>query len=437
MDHQIIYWQTLKQIPNIRFLGQHTLRFELGECSKQELQQYEQLFDIESWYETFSGLTFPTLFLDVSLAEAAALLRRYVTVILCDHDPWADDAPFRHTLHGYPASQDDVLLASLRERITLQMQRISPDVSPSSQFFIRLSSRSPKDSAYGTSKMKSLLRAQLAGLTDSSWRQNAEYAAFFRAQIAALCVSDAAVAIEMLSRSERIFTDLQAVLPGSHLPPPKLAIRRWCDSLDIAGEFRCFVHRREITAISQYYEMVCFPLLLRFCDDIRTLIATFFEERVRHLLPWDDCVMDVVVDFGSQLSAEQSSSDIATLSWSPHAASVQIIEFNPFTKYTSGALFSWTHPHDSQVIHGQLPFEFRVLKTPMPDLGRRTTAQDFQSRLSKIDSALFSESSALLSLVQEHLEDDFDRINSSLRYSMRNKLLEKAMNSYRYSSSAS
>jgi hypothetical protein len=90
------------------------------------------------------------------------------------------------------------------------------------------------------------------------------------------------------------------------------------------GEFRCFVHKEKITAISQYH---CYSNF-GFTETDKRLILQSVEtlwDGISLYLPYEDCVMDVYIDFSTD----------------EHLAS--IIEFNPFGgDLTSGsALYNW------------------------------------------------------------------------------------------------
>ncbi|MDP2435806.1 MAG: hypothetical protein Q8P67_08700 [archaeon] len=428
----VLYWLTTRTRDDTKRRNDG-LRWEIerGECSKDVLHQYEALFDIDAWYEECKHLTFPSVFVQISQPEAIALLGFY-----SGQNHLHEDVKLLLPRFQFLAPPDQIL-TDLTTRVNQAMDSISQRGVPNPGFFVRLSARSPKDSAYGTTRMQHLLARELLlgspseepAIVSPTWRQNGEFAAFFRAQIASLCVADGGAAIDLLTKSERIYEDLKlALTEASHLGrwDQKLAIRRWCDHLDIAGEFRCFVFRKQLTAISQYFHFICFPDLLRFRAEIEAAIREFFETDVLPILKWDDCIMDVLVCFPKTMSARTPGNTAGSLDRTE--LKVQIIEFNPFTRFTSGCLFSWFDPLDSAIIHAQQPFEFRLLEAPFDTAqDRDSIEQDFFTLRSRIDPSLQRECAALLTLVQEHIQDDVSRINSNLRYLVRQNQLGMAM----------
>jgi hypothetical protein len=130
--------------------------------------------------------------------------------------------------------------------------------------------------------------------------------------------------ISVFLKSERL---RQSLLSYQKFNDPEkklyLILVEW-QQLKKKGEFRCFVHKEKITAISQYH---CYSNF-KFTETDKRLILQSIEtlwDGISLYLPYEDCVMDVYIDFSTD----------------EHLAS--IIEFNPFGgDLTSGsALFNW------------------------------------------------------------------------------------------------
>ena len=94
-------------------------------------------------------------------------------------------------------------------------------------------------------------------------------------QIESLEVSSATEGMELLLQSERVYVDItravgvwayEAVHPpterdGTCPVTLQVVVRDWDSKLTIRGEYRAFVVGRRLTALSQYFECLCFPHL--------------------------------------------------------------------------------------------------------------------------------------------------------------------------------
>ncbi|KAK9475013.1 D123-domain-containing protein, partial [Dipodascopsis tothii] len=98
-----------------------------------------------------------------------------------------------------------------------------------------------------------------------------------------------------------------------------LILRKWSE-VNVSMEFRCFVHRRELVAISQrdpnYYEF-----LHGIRDDILDLVDEFYFKHLRKTFPNQNFTFDVYI---------QKPKD-----------RVWLIDINPFASQTDSLLFSW------------------------------------------------------------------------------------------------
>lgn len=189
-------------------------------------------------------------------------------------------------------------------------------------YFCRLSTRSPKDS--GTASVHGGKGTTLLERLD--------------AKLAELRVRSGYETVELLIGSQRIFSDIsnhfEYRLPGASSGCLALSLREWQHNLPQDHEFRCFVHRRRVTAISQYACYYVFEALqdVRHCEAVRDAIIRFHDGGVGEAVPMDSFVMDVAV-----------YPDL----------SCKVIELNPFGAHLScgSALFSWTL--DSAILYGE------------------------------------------------------------------------------------
>jgi len=165
--------------------------------------------------------------------------------------------------------------------------------------FVRLGSRSAKDSSY----------ARHYGLK----------------------VTCAEAAVRMLTDdSERIVFDLRLAL--RHNYSPHIFVRQWLE-IPAWSEFRCFMKGRRLVGISQYdcKNLGHCPRIAECSGQIREGIELFFD-KIREASHLDDLVFDVLVDLNERNSGL--------------AVDVKLLELNPFFERTDACLFSWHNGGD-------------------------------------------------------------------------------------------
>jgi hypothetical protein len=178
-------------------------------------------------------------------------------------------------------------ISAIRARIDSAVGRFPKGV------FIRLGSRSPKDSWIGHEKG-------------------------FR------CL-DGGRAIEvLLGLSERVTDDLLLAIKEKY--PPHIFVREWID-IPKWAEFRCFCRGKKLVGVSQYnYLDAHMPEIEENMDSIKWAIELFFDD-FRQATHLDDVVFDVFV--------VKRTSGNAT-NWQ-----VKLLEINPFFEHTDPCLFDW------------------------------------------------------------------------------------------------
>lgn len=110
----------------------------------------------------------------------------------------------------------------------------------------------------------------------------------------------------------------------NHLFDHYIMLRQWTP-IDDWQEFRCFIYRNRLTAISQYHCYSKFKKLAGKIFLIRQVIVAFYQE-VYSFIPYEDCVMDVIVN-GDE---------------------VTIVEFNSFGAdgIAGSGLYNWEQDED-------------------------------------------------------------------------------------------
>ena len=153
------------------------------------------------------------------------------------------------------------------------------------------------------------------------------------ASIRLLAVDDGFHAIQLLLASERIQND----------PASNLIIRQYLtDARRCRSEFRAFVYRRRLTALTQYNECVVDRQLVKNKEFVLHAIRRFFdEEGVLERLPYENCVLDLILVEGETQTYQ-----------------VYLCEINPLAEFAGTGLFSWLT--DREILLGRQPFEFRV-----------------------------------------------------------------------------
>jgi hypothetical protein len=305
-----------------------------GDGVAQEAAQNARLraVDIEAWYEALKDVTFRTEFVELSIEEARALVETYWT--------WkrsgADDGPL------------PPLLEALEKRVAAAMEALE---SPCG-VFVKLSSRSPKDSRLCQGRALGLVQERLrarraAGLTVD---ENDVTIAIMAASMEALRLESARAVLVCLLTSDRVCEDdLPLALSFPARWSQHLCLREWV-TIAPSAELRAFVVGGRLTALTQYYVPVHFAeLALQRARVVELVEALFASLAPRCPVHPPEYSMDVAVDVAG--------------------GRARVVELNPFGKPdglgTGTVLFDVRVPHDAAVLFGEAPFEFRIQEQPL------------------------------------------------------------------------
>jgi len=187
---------------------------------------------------------------------------------------------------------DCILSEKIPARLIPEIQK-ALDVFPMGAF-IRLGSRSPKDSWTVHDKGMKTLSAKDA--------------------------------VESLGSSMRVFDDLFLAKNAGY--KPHLFVRKWID-IPKWAEFRCFMHKRQLRGISQYYciEGEYFPEIENNKESIQWAITKFFKNSFKEASHMDSVVFDVFINVKKHGNESE---------WE-----VKLLEINPFFADTFPGLFKW------------------------------------------------------------------------------------------------
>jgi hypothetical protein len=229
---------------------------------------------IENWPQSLRRLSFSTEMFPLSEQEVDSLLSAYLA--------FNGDQPLREDW--------ETCLDYLQGTINNYVQSFPNGA------FVRLGSRSPKDSWYGHER--------------------------------GYCCVSGQEAINMLRESERVWDDLQLARHNEYRP--YLCVREWV-KIPWYQEFRVFIRDREIVGVSQYDYTKKYPR-----DDthegrdeetIKWVANMFFCEYLEPALHLDNVVADIWI----RMRAYDN-----TRVWE-----TKLIEINPFMAHTDPCLFDW------------------------------------------------------------------------------------------------
>eukprot|EP00026_Physarum_polycephalum_P007911 Phypoly_transcript_07982.p1 GENE.Phypoly_transcript_07982~~Phypoly_transcript_07982.p1 ORF type:complete len:366 (-),score=53.61 Phypoly_transcript_07982:285-1382(-) len=279
-------------------------------------RQYQFSFGIHTWYAALAPHTFYTSMFDLSYHEAKAIT----------------------ACHHHRPTEGNHLL-DIKTKLDYRLKNFPNGA------FIKLDTRSPKDVpvyAFQNETVRKLLDSELEALNRAQLEDDdVTTAAFVRATNKYMKVTTGEEALNLLVLSDRVSEDLDKALEyGEKLFTGKVVLREWIDEVPEHPEmeFRGFVHKNQLNALTQYFSFVRFPHLVANRDKILARIIAFFES-VKHLITHESYVIDFFV-------LEQK---------------VIIIELNPFHNGAGAGLFSWKA---DRKLFMEGPFEFRITDSP-------------------------------------------------------------------------
>lgn len=307
----------------------------LGEADSYRIRNYKKQFGVGMWYESLKQHTFFTQMVSLTYEEGLAW-NEYMNALRHVH---VHNIQVNRSKEGTLLSCPELpsLVLSLQTRLQVFIDEYFP-----SGFFAKLDTRSPKDAPlYGHDilRYQEDVRKEFALLKERS--ENNDVIAFTKAQNKSFQLNTAKEVIEMFMESYRISEDLSGVLAfGERFFDCQIVFRRW--NAWVAehpeAEFRAFVYKGELNAVTQYFTSSYFPVLVEQKEVLSSRIRDFWKNEIRGLLM--DTHESYVIDF--LVKSDQ----------------IFVVELNPFYKGAGAGCFSWAKDRHI-LMHG--PFEFRVL----------------------------------------------------------------------------
>lgn len=318
------------------------------------LQRYFDcpFYRMENWYPVLESLTFPTTFFPLSPVTIQAVRKLKSDIIRQRIKPKRKDGEefmLRVSQVGVSVSGARQTAYAIQESATKEEERwqdwkseldswsdddnkdavknllaslhahLEPFVKKDERgAFVRLSTRSPKDSAVWSPIYRRLIKQ---GCT-------ATYAAY-----RALEVFSASDAFSLLLKSDRVFHDL--LLCERLRLPAQVCVRQFCE-FDPEWEFRAFAFNGALTAIS-HYRLQCSAAVFAQRDELSVRLRDFWDTQIRALIFVRDYSVDLVV----------------------HGGEVRVVEVNYPAPIANSILFDWESSIDRMIVT-QGPYQLRL-----------------------------------------------------------------------------
>ncbi|CAE8742271.1 unnamed protein product, partial [Polarella glacialis] len=248
-----------------------------------------------SWFEAIKAHTFRSTFIDLHSQEASVIVehwerRRQICAAsdaegrqveeakLCSIFEEAASAlePLRLRLHAAARLGAGLLfvvcffLAVVSNREAVQTESAA---SSAGLAFVKLSTRSPKDSRVALAKAKAAYEARLASMSPAAaglLDDNERWKILSEEVTVAGAVPSGTQGLELLLTSERVWEDLEFALRGpdgllksvSNSYQMSIAARAWDPRVTLRSEFRGIAWNGRLTCLCQYFHPLFFPELL-------------------------------------------------------------------------------------------------------------------------------------------------------------------------------
>eukprot|EP01104_Vermistella_antarctica_P011613 TRINITY_DN325_c0_g11_i1.p1 TRINITY_DN325_c0_g11~~TRINITY_DN325_c0_g11_i1.p1 ORF type:complete len:428 (-),score=121.39 TRINITY_DN325_c0_g11_i1:141-1424(-) len=253
---------------------------------KQHLDQLltEREYHVEEWYEDIKQHTFRTICFEMSSEEITAVLGT------------------KRNVSGENIFHSDGATARLADRIDVAMGELKSGADDDDGFVVRLSTRSGKDvilhrlstarwyakerESFHAEPLGNPAREAAASSAGGSCNTRRQYddgdgVCFVRACGSAMRCTSGREAVTSFVDSERIREDLESAVRNKIMI--KVIVRSF-QRLKFELEFRAFVSRGRMVAISQYYTTWYFNEINRRKDELALRMVDFHREHIQPVL---------------------------------------------------------------------------------------------------------------------------------------------------------
>ena len=185
----------------------------------------------------------------------------------------------------------------------------------------------------------------------------------------------------MITWSQRIFQDfkLGQLVLGEENFKPKLILREFNHNIDFEYEFRCFVFKDNITAITQYNSMIYLYKVVEYKKEIQDGMIKFWKENIHESMK-EKGISSYVMDLGmlkkGKMEKGDGDKDEEEKKDDGDGGDVVfefiLIEMNPFCTNAGAMLFDWKK--DVKILTNQ-PLTFRILEDVYSEKPKKLTSE--------------------------------------------------------------
>ncbi|KTC87194.1 hypothetical protein [Legionella brunensis] len=347
----------------------HPLYFPAIQASASQRTRWEAVdkFSVENWYPHLQKHTFKSHFLTLKFDDILYLMEKASS--------------------DYDSSKLEKTLDTILEEFN------------NKEAFMRLSTRSPKDSKYLFEEASSIMSKDLFYWSEND-NKHQQLVSFVASMLKAMKIKEGRKIIESIRQSPRVFGDLIALVSTAEPSEctTKIILREWQD-IRPDHEFRVFVSRRNrkesiVTAISPYFHFLYYDKTpadgFNFSEEscknalvakLENYVLKSVDPDVAKFLNFSseqdednssDCIREYIVDLAlvpaSQYHGEITDENKLMIGKNTYV--IVVIELNPFAPSATGsALFNWKN--DLMTLWGKAECEYPVFRhrtTPREDL---------------------------------------------------------------------
>eukprot|EP01097_Dermamoeba_algensis_P006026 TRINITY_DN3796_c0_g1_i1.p1 TRINITY_DN3796_c0_g1~~TRINITY_DN3796_c0_g1_i1.p1 ORF type:complete len:297 (-),score=54.08 TRINITY_DN3796_c0_g1_i1:51-941(-) len=250
---------------------------------------------------------------------------------------------------------------SLEQKDSLEALRVSIDnvletIPEKRGAMVRLSTRSPKDAALASTKVKEILKKELEARphadTGSAECYTDDSIAYWRSVSKANHIISGAEALELLLHSNRVSDDIRWTQMHLKKWSMQLVVREW-EEIEPELELRAFITKGKLTCFTQYHRNCFVPSLWEHREQVKKLVIDEFEKvhpLVVDMIPDQSYTLDFVLnkDF----------------------TSIRVVEINDPPPTAGTSLFLWDSEEDRNIIWGKTNEQIfpvvRLLDRPYP-----------------------------------------------------------------------
>ena len=292
------------------------------DSKEREETRRKEFFDsgFDRWYDLVKDKTIPSQLVEIKPVEAKA-------IVLC----WKRDFQHKERDSAVLAEGQIQLPADLHDLIDRLSSTIT-SFSSGKGAFVKLSTRSPKDSPVAFEKAHKTYQACLGSLGDNpSINDKLNLLSTIIGE--SLKVTTGEEAVKLLVSSDRVGEDLEYALEKGDEEFTKsvhLVVREWVN-VPLWGEFRGFVSGGRLTALGQYNYLIQFPILKDKVSRIKGDLEKFHAS-IQECITMEQYIIDFV--------------------WTEE--SMYLIEFNAFSEErmfsSTTGLWNWESPTDREIM---------------------------------------------------------------------------------------